>query len=187
MTIMIDGVGTDVPAILERFGRHHPVQAYIWQPGVLSYIPWSAGQLAEFPGHMLTATRGGRPEDAKWARELDRETGDALDEDVAPWLISRHEFGHKDGGIYVDMVNLAGVLEAINQAGLWDEPWWRIRIAWYWQRPSAPRLYDILMMANSYLGGTGLTLEARRVWACQWSGSPTVDINEVYGAPDFTR
>ena len=185
--ILVDGVGTDVPAILARFGRAHPVQGYIWQPGVLPYIPWTRQQLAEFPaGHMLTATRGGYPQDAEHARELDREKFDAGDEDVAPWLIARHEFGHQDGQVYCDLSSLAGVLEAIRAAGLWDEPWWRLRIAWYWGRPIAPTLGQVMQAAQNWLP-TGLMPPASRIWAAQWFAGGSYDMNAVYGVPDFTR
>ena len=192
MTIMIDGVGTDVPAILQRFDRLHPVQGYIWQPGVLPYIPWSAAQLKLFPGHMLTATRPGMPHDARWARELDVEKFDATADDGPPWLVARHdEFGHDDGQLYCDLSNLAGVLTKIVEAGLWEEPWWRLRIAWYWGRPVAPTLVQVMAAANSYLNGgqaPGVpTLEARRVWAVQWFAGGSYDLNEVFGTPDFTR
>lgn len=187
--IMVDGVGTDVPAILQRFGRVHPVQGYLAQPGVLPYIPWTTAQLAEFPmGHYLTASLADRPHDAKDARELDVERYDATTDDVAPWLISRHEFGHDDGQIYVDMSGLLGVLEAIFDAQLWMEPWWRLRLAWYWGRPAAPTLEEVMQQARLWTAGHELPeLDERRVWACQWFAGGNHDLNEVYGIPDFTR
>ena len=189
--LMIDGIGTDVPAILARFGRAHPVQGYIWQPGVFPYIPWTKAQLAEFPaGHMLTATRGGYPQDAEHARELDRETGDAGDEDVAPWLISRHDFGHKDGQVYVDLSNVAGVLKAISDGGLWAEAWWRLRIAWWWGRPFAPTLGQVMNAVRSALTSAGVpNLEPgpERIRMAQWFAGGSYDLNAVYGPTDFTR
>lgn len=185
--IMVDCVGAGVPRVLEHFGRAHPVQGYIWQPGVRSYIPWTAAQLAEFPaGHMLTATRGGFPGDAAHARELDVETFDATDEDVCPWLISRHDHGHKDGQIYCDLSHVLGVLGAIKDGGLWDEPWWRLRIAWYWQRPSAPTL-DQVWEAIKQRVPAGLLPAGSRIWGSQWQAAGPWDMNAVYGPPDFTR
>ena len=185
--ILVDGVGSDVPAILARFGRAHPVQGYIWQPGVLPYIPWTRQQLAEFPaGHMLTATRGGYPQDAEHARELDRETGDAGYEDVAPWLIARHDFGHKDGQVYCDLSSAGGTLAAIHDGGLWAEPWWRLRIAWYWGHPTAPTLGQIMAELVKWVH-PDLMPGPERIWASQWFAGGSYDMNAVYGVPDFTR
>lgn len=188
-TLMLDTVGSNVPEILRVYGTHHPVQGYIWQPGVFSYIPWTAAQLAEFPaGHMLTATRPGRPEDARHAREIDVETSDATAEDVVPWLTHRHEYGHHDGQVYCDLSNVVGVLKAIWDGGIWDEPWWHLRIAWYWGRASAPTQGQVVAEVASFLTGSGLAMPpAWRVKMCQWQGSPGIDKNAVYGPLDFTR
>lgn len=185
-TLMIDAIGSKVPSILAHYGTNHPVQGYLAQPGVLSYIPWSKAQLAAFPhGHILTATMPGRPEDAQHARELDREALDAGDDDVAPWLIARHEFNHDDGQIYVDLSNLAGVLQAIQAGGIWNEPWWRLRIAWYWDRPTAPNLGQVMTAIDNWVP-TSLLPDPRRIWAAQWAARD-VDFNAVYGPLDFTR
>jgi hypothetical protein len=186
VTLMIDAIGSKVPRIIAEYGRVHPVQAYLAQPGMYPYIPWTAAQVAEFPmGHIMTATMGGRPEDARHARELDRETGDAGDQDVAPHLITRHDFGHHDGQIYCDMSSLEGVLAAINAAGIWAEPWWRLRVAWWWGRPGAPTLSQVMDQAHEYVGAS-LMPPASRFWGCQYSAGD-VDLTEVYGAHDFTR
>jgi len=151
----------------------------------LPYIPWTKQQIDQFPaGHIWTATMPGRPEDAKWARELDRERGDAGDADVAPHLISRHDHGHDDGQIYCDMSSLDGVLGAIRSAGLWDQPWWRLRVAWWWGRPGAPTLSQVMAQAALWL--TSPMPPASRFWGCQYA-STDVDLTEVYGAEDFTR
>lgn len=185
MTIMVDGIGTDVPAILARFGRSRPVGGYIWQPGVLSEIPWTAAQLAEFPaGHILTATL---PESlelaAQHARELDVETGDADAADAPTFLIARHDHGHKDGQVYSDMFNLGGVLAHIRSAGIYDEPWWRLRVAWWWQRPGAPTLDHVMREITDL----GVTVEPSRIWGCQYFAGGSYDLTAVYGVPDFTR
>jgi hypothetical protein len=187
MTIMIDAIGSKVPRIIAEYGRVHPVQAYLAQPGMYPYIPWTAAQVAEFPmGHIMTATMGGRPEDARHARELDRETGDAGDQDVAPHLIARHDFRHDDGQIYCNMSSLEGVLAAIQNAGIWAEPWWRLRVAWWWGNAGAPTLSQVINEAAAYLAGTDLMPAASRFWGCQYH-SGDVDLTKVYGVPDFTR
>lgn len=189
--ILVDGVGTDVPAILRRFGRAHPVQGYIWQPGILPYVPWTAAQLAKFPaGHFLTATRGGRPEDAEHARELDVERDDAVAADVPPWLIARHEFGHSDGQVYCDLSNLFGVLIEIASSKIWNEPWWSLRIAWYWGRPAAPTLDQVMSAIRATLdsaGGIDLMPAPGRVKLCQWFAGGSYDLNAIYAPIGLTR
>ena len=187
--LLIDAVGSNVPSIVQAFGKHHPVQGYIWQPGVLSYIPWTAAQLAEFPGHFLTATRPGRPQDARHARELDVETFDATADDVVPWLVARHDdFGHDDGQVYCDLSNLAGVIASIIEGGIYGHHWWSLRIAWYWGRPAAPTRDQVLTEANKYLAAASLpALEPQRLKICQWQAAGPYDKNAVYGPYSYTR
>lgn len=187
--LMLDTVGSNVSEIVRIYGRLHPVQGYLSQPGVFSYIPWTAADYALFPaGHIVTATRPGRPEDAKHAREIDVETFDATAADVPPWLIARHDFGHQDGQAYCDLSSVAGVLQAIWDAKIWDETWWRLRIAWYWGRPAAPTRDQIMTEVARYIAGTGLPMPpAFRFWGSQWQGGPGIDKNAVYGPYDFTR
>lgn len=190
MTVtMVDGISTDVPAILARFGRAYPVGGYIWQPGVLAEIPWSSAQLREFPaGHQLTATLPvGLELAAREARELDVETGDARPDNVPLFLNARFEAGHDDGQVYCDMSNLPAVLAHIDAEGI---SVWRLRVAWWWGRPGAPRLDQVMAQIRAVLDQAALANlmpDAGRVWGCQWFAGGSYDLTAVYGAPDFTR
>ena len=172
MTIMVDGISADVPAIHARWPGN-PVAV-----PVNGIYAWSPAQEHLFARKMRFSVEAGQPMAARVARGLDVERFAARPADVPSFLFERERAGHADATIYCNLSTVPDVLAA----GELDVPrWW---LAWYWGRPGHPSAAQMLAELHRL---TGVDLPPERLWACQYASFAQWDLSVVYGPEDFSR
>lgn len=178
MTIMVDGISLDVPAIHARYPSN-PVACY-----VNGAYAWTSAQEALFARKIRMSIRARQPQAARVARGIDIEPvpeigGDAGPEDVPAFLAARVASGHADGTVYAALETVPVVLQHVSVATV--PRWW---LAWYWQRPGHPTAAQVLAELHRL---TGVDLPPERLWACQYASYAQWDLSVVYGPEDFSR
>lgn len=146
---------------------------------------WPDSQVKRFPKHFLISTESGNPGAAKHMRCLDTERYDASALDVPPFVDTRMAFGHDDSLIYTSILGNGpneGIAPIVRVMA--DQPGvWALWVAWWWGRPFAPTISEVLAEVKAL---TGIELPAYRVRACQWRNGPDIDESVWYDRDTFT-
>lgn len=175
--LMVDGTTGDVPAILRRFGTSVPVAGYVTGPG----IEWTERQFSMF-ARKIRVAQSPVPlyDDDSPARCLDVERYAASPRHWPDFYNTRAD---KDGATcYCSLDTVPEVLGECQAASIPPPPrWW---LAWYWGRPGAPTVRDVL---DELVRISSTVLDPQTVWAVQYANFPQWDLSAVYGAPDFSR
>lgn len=176
--LMIDCISTNVPAVLQQFGREYPVAGYVTG----GYpIQWNDAQFAAFEQKIRIAQSSSLFMDDNTPskpRVLDVERYAATPNYWPDFYESRE---HEDQATcYCSLSTVPAVISACQSARIPLPPrWW---LAWYWGQ-NYP--FTIAQVNTELHRLTGIVLDPNSIWAGQYETLPRYDVSAVFGEPDF--